>query len=111
MSNDPNMIKTSLSLVAALAFAASSACAGGTACCATQSGKMECSQIYAKLNLTPEQKSKLDAFQARCMKDGCTKGSMKTFLHSAEGVLSPEQYAQLESACTRMEQKPAKAGS
>ena len=79
--------------------------------CASQAGKMECSQIYAKLNLTPEQKSKLDSFQARCEKDGCTEGSMKIFLHSAKGVLSPEQYAQLKSACHKMEQHTEKAGS
>ncbi len=105
------MIKiAALSLVTAVAFAASSTFAGDKACCATQAGKMECSQIYAKLNLTPEQKSKLDSFQARCEKDGCTEGSMKTFLHSAKGVLSPEQYAQLKSECRKMEHTE-KAGS
>ena len=106
------MIKiVTLSLVAAVAFAASSAFAGGKACCANKSGKMECSQIYAKLNLAPEQKTKLDAFQARCEKDGCTEESMKKFFHEAKGVLSAEQYAQLKAECSKMEQKPAKAGS
>ncbi len=106
------MIKiATLSLIAAIAVTASSAFAGGKACCATQAGKMECSRIYAKLNLTPEQKSKLDAFQARCEKDGCTEDSMKNFLHSAKGVLSPKQYAQLKSECSRMQQRLAKARS
>jgi len=55
------MIKTSLSLAAVVVLAASSAFAGEKkACCADAAGKMECSQIYAKLNLTPEQKTKLD---------------------------------------------------
>jgi hypothetical protein len=106
------MIKiATLSLVTALAFAASSAFAVEKACCASQTGKMECSQIYAKLNLTPAQKSKLDSFQARCEKDGCTEDSMKKFMRSAKGVLSTEQYAQLKTECTKMQQHSEKAGS
>jgi formate dehydrogenase assembly factor FdhD len=106
------MIKiATLSLVTALGFAASSAFAAEKACCASKTGKMECSQIYAKLNLTPEQKTKLDSFQARCEKDGCTEDSMKKFLRSAKGVLSTEQYAQLKMECTKMPQHSAKAGS
>jgi formate dehydrogenase assembly factor FdhD len=106
------MIKiATLSLVTALGFAASSAFAAEKACCASQTGKMECSQIYAKLNLTPEQKTKLDSFQARCEKDGCTEDSMKKFMRSAKGVLSTEQYAQLKTECTKMQQHSEKAGS
>ena len=92
-----------LTIVAVMAFAATSADAGGKACCATKTGKMECSQIYAKLNLTPEQKSKLDALQAQCEKDGCTKESMDKYLASAKAVLSKEQYAQLKTECTNMQ--------
>ena len=93
-----------LTIVAAIAFAATSVYAGGgKACCAGQSGKMECSQIYAKLNLTPKQKTKLDALQAQCEKEGCTKASMDKFLASAKRVLSKEQYAQLKTECTNMQ--------
>ncbi len=98
------MIKNKLVvLVAAVAFAATSAYAGGKACCANQQGKMECSQIYAKLNLSPEQKTKLDALQAQCEKDGCTKKSMHKFLASAKDVLSKDQYAQLKTECEHMQ--------
>ena len=105
-----NKIAT-LSLVAAVALSATSAFAGGKACCANQAGKMECSQIYAKLNLTPEQKSKLDAFQARCEKDGCTEDSMKKYFKEAKGVLSTEQYAQLKAQCGQMEKHSAQPKS
>jgi Spy/CpxP family protein refolding chaperone len=106
------MIKlATLSLVAAVALTASSAFAGDMACCASKSGKMECAQIYAKLNLTPEQKTKLDSFQARCEKDGCTEDSMNKFFTAAQGVLSPEQYAQLKSECGSMQHHTEKAGS
>ncbi len=98
------MIKiAALSLVSALALTATSTFAADKACCASQAGKMECSQIYAKLNLTPKQKTKPDALQARCEKDGCTEASMDKFLQSAKGVLSTEQYAQLKSECTEMQ--------
>ena len=106
------MIKlATLSLIAAVAVTASSAFAGDMACCASKSGKMECSQIYAKLNLTPEQKAKLDAFQARCEKSGCTEESMSKFFEEAKGVLSSEQYAQLKSECSKMQKQTEKAGS
>jgi hypothetical protein len=96
--------KTILIHIASVLLAASSAFAGDMACCATKAGKMECSQIYAKLSLTPEQKTKLNAFQARCEKDGCTKWSMEKFFQEAKGVLSSEQYAQLKSGCGKMQQ-------
>ena len=104
-----------LSLAAALAVSASSAFAGEKGahktCCANESGKKECSEIYAKLNLTAEQKTKLDAFQQRCEKDGCTEGSMKKFFAEAKGVLTPEQYTQLKDECSKMEKHEAKAES
>jgi len=91
-----------LTIIATAAFAVTSAYAGGKACCASQQGKMECSQIYAKLNLTPEQKTRLDAFQAQCEKEGCTKESMDKSLRSAKRVLSKDQYAQLKTECENM---------
>ena len=54
------------------------------------------------MNLTADQKTKLDAAQAECQKEGCTKGSMDKFMHSAKGILSEKQYAQLKTECARM---------
>ena len=105
------MLRTILTLIATALIAAGPAFAGDMACCASKTGKMKCSQIYAKLNLTPDQKSKLDAFQATCEKSGCTVESMEKFFSEAKGVLSPEQYNQLKSECSKMEQKPAKSDS
>ncbi len=103
-----NKIAT-LSLVAAVAVSASSAFAGDKTCCASQAGKTECSKIYAKLNLTPDQKTKLDSYQERCEQEGCTEGSMEKFFASAKDVLSAEQYAQLKSECSKMEKHAPKA--
>ena len=106
---------TGLALVAAAMFAATSVYAGDKdkACCTTQASnesKMDCSKTFAKLNLSAEQKVKMDAIAATCNKVGCTKESMDTFMKSAEGVLSKEQMATLKAECSKMhEKKDAKA--
>ncbi|MEY2483734.1 MAG: hypothetical protein QOK24_2262 [Verrucomicrobiota bacterium] len=105
---------TGLAVLAAAALAVTSAYAGDKdkGCCMTQANnttKMDCSQTYAKLNLSAEQKTKMDAITAKCNKDGCTKESMNAFLKSAEGVLSKEQMATLKTECNKMHDKDAKA--
>jgi hypothetical protein len=102
--------------MAAAALAVTSAYAGDKekdgGCCATHANtKMDCTQTYAKLNLSSEQKTKMDALVAKCNKDGgCTKESMEAFMKSAEGVLSKEQMATLKAECSKMhEKKDAKA--
>ena len=96
------MIKiTSIALVAAATLIASSAFAGDKACCAkgvSNTEKTACADLAA-LNLTPDQKAKIEAWQAECMKGGCTKESRQTFLKQAKGILSAEQFAQLKAAC------------
>jgi hypothetical protein len=101
------MIKiTSIALMTAATLIASSAFAGDKACCAkgaSHTDKTACADLAA-LNLTPDQKAKIEAWQAECMKGGCTKESQQTFLKQAKGILSEEQFAQLKAAC-----KPANA--
>jgi len=102
------MIKiTTATLVAAAMFISSSAFAGDKACCAkgvSNTEKTACLDL-ATLNLTPDQKAKIEAWQADCVKAGCTKESRKTFLKQAKGILSAEQFAQLKAQC----KKPANA--
>ena len=102
--------------MAAVAFAVTPAFAGDKdkdgGCCATHANnaKMDCSQTYAKLNLSADQKTKMDALVPKCNKGGCTKESMEAFMKSAEGVLSKEQMATLKTECSKMqEKKDAKA--
>ena len=101
--------------MAAAALAVTSAYAGDKekdgGCCATHANnKMDCSQTYAKLNLSAEQKTKMDGIVAKCNKEGCTKESMEAFMKSAEGILSKEQLATLKAECNKMhEKKDAKA--
>jgi hypothetical protein len=81
---------------------ASSAFAGDKACCAkgvTNAG-VACVNL-ATLNLTADQKTKIQAWQAECMKAGCTKESRQTFLSRTKAVLSAEQFAQLKAQCKK----------
>ena len=94
---------TTIALVAAAMLAASSAFAGDKACCAkgaSNTGSMVCANL-ATLNLTQEQKAKIEAWHSDCMKAGCTKESRKTFLTRAKGILSAEQFAQLKAQCNK----------
>ena len=81
----------------------STAFAGDKACCAkgaSNTSSMACADL-ASLNLTPDQKSKIETWQADCMKAGCTKESRKTFLKQAKGILSEEQFTQLKAQCKK----------
>jgi hypothetical protein len=101
-------MKKILTFVVTLTFAASAFAGQKKApCCTTDAGKKECSEIYAKLNLTPEQHSKLDAFQARCEKDSCKEESMQKFFKNAKRVLTPAQYTQLKTECGNMDKHGA----
>jgi hypothetical protein len=106
------MIKiTSIALMAAATLIASSAFAGDKACCAkgaSHTDKTACADLAA-LNLTPDQKAKIEAWQAECMKGGCTKESRQTFLKQAKGILSEEQFAQLKAACKPANEKKTQA--
>ena len=97
------MIRTATTLVAALMLAAASAFAGDHACCAkgaANAHSMECINV-ASLNLTPDQKTKIETWQAECMKAGCTKESRQTFLSHAKGILSPQQFVELKAQCKK----------
>jgi len=100
------MIKTiSTILVVAAMLTASSAFTRDRACCAKSAANkssMSCVNL-ATLNLTTDQKTKIEAWQSECMKAGCTKESRQTFLSRAKGILSAEQFAQLKAQCKKTE--------
>jgi hypothetical protein len=79
--------------------------AGDKACCAkTASNKAMCADM-ASLNLTADQKSKIEAWQSECMKAGCTKESRAKFLKQAQGILSADQYVKLKAECNKSAKK------
>ncbi|HEY3602807.1 MAG TPA: hypothetical protein VGK72_12705 [Chthoniobacterales bacterium] len=87
-----------LALLAALSLAVAPTYAG-TSCSAMSGNKADCSKMFAEMKLTPKQKARLDAAQRECNKAGCTKQSMDKFMHTAKGVLTAQQYAELEAKC------------
>jgi uncharacterized phage protein gp47/JayE len=97
------MIKiTTTALLAVGMLMASSAFAGDKACCAKGAANAAVACVnLATLNLTADQKTKIEAWQAECMKAGCTKESRQTFLSRAKEILSAEQFAQLKAQCKK----------
>jgi len=99
------MIKiTTTALVAVAMLTASNVLAGDHACCAKGAQKansIACVNL-ATLNLTTDQKTKIEAWRTECMNAGCTKESRQTFLNRAKEILTAEQFAQLRTQCKKM---------
>jgi Spy/CpxP family protein refolding chaperone len=86
---------------------ASSAFAGDKACCAkgaSHTGKTACAG-FDNLGLTAEQKSKMETWQADCMKAGCTQESRAKFLEQAKGILTADQFAKVKELCDKADKK------
>jgi hypothetical protein len=96
------MIKIATTLVAVAMLMASSAFGGDKACCANGASNAgsPCVKL-ATLNLTADQKAKIETWQAECMKAGCTRESRKMFLKQAKEILSAEQFVQLKAQCDK----------
>ncbi len=91
-----------IALVAAGMFAAGSLFAGQNGDCTKQvgnNGKMACEVSTANLDLTAEQKTKMDTAMAEHHKVGCTKESEKAYMKEAKGILTPEQFAKFKAEC------------
>ena len=61
--------------------------------------KVACQASMANLNLTAEQKVKMDAAMTEHHKAGCNEASETKFMKEAEGILTPEQYAKFKTEC------------
>ena len=101
------LTRTALALVAGAMFLTSSAFAGNKAgdkaCCTrtvANSEKQACADLTA-LNLTADQKTKVEAWQTECVNAGCTKESRHKFFQQAKAVLSAEQFTKLKAECKK----------
>ncbi len=92
-------------LMASPAFAKDKS--GDMACCAKNASNQKSCANLATLNLTADQKSKIEAWQSECMKDGCTKETRQAFLKKAQGILSADQYTKLKAECNKSAKKQA----
>lgn len=91
-----------IALVAAGVFAAGTMFAGEHGDCTKKVGneaKAACQVSLANLNLTPEQKTKMDAVMAEHEKAGCSEASEAKYMEEAKGVLNKEQYAKFKAEC------------
>jgi Spy/CpxP family protein refolding chaperone len=92
-----------------VALGAASVFAGGACCAAGKDkkisakadGKAGCGDVFAKLNLTDEQKTKLAALKAECDKEGCSEASHTKFMKGMKEILTAEQLALCESECKK----------
>ena len=94
-----------IALVAAGLFVTGTMFAGEHGDCTKQAGykggKMACAVSLASLNLTPEQKTKMDAAMAKHEKEGCTEASEAKYMQEAKTILNQEQFAKFEAECKK----------
>ena len=97
-----------IALVLAGVFAAGTMFAGEHGDCAKKVGneaKAACTVSLASLNLTPDQKTKMEAAMSEHQKAGCSEASEAKYMKEAEAILTPEQYAKFKAECKKGETK------
>src|SRR4051812_40560621 len=97
-----------IALVAAGLFAAGTLFAGEHGDCTKQAGhhdKAACQVSLASLNLTADQKTKMDAAMAEHEKAGCSEASEAKYMEQAKTVLTADQYAKFQGSCKHGEKK------
>src|SRR6184192_4728258 len=95
-----------IALVVAGMFAAGTLFAGEHGECTKKVGneaKPACTVSLASLNLTPDQKTKMDAAMEEHHKAGCSEASETKYMETAKSILTPEQYAKFEAQCKKGE--------
>ena len=91
-----------IALVVAGMFAAGTMFAGEHGDCTKKVGneaKPACSVSLASLNLTPDQKTKMDAAMAEHRKAGCSEATEAKYMKDAEGILTKEQFTKFKAQC------------
>jgi Spy/CpxP family protein refolding chaperone len=97
-----------IALVTAGLFAAGTMFGGEHGNCTKQVGneaKMACQVSLASLDLTPEQKTKMDAAMEEHHKAGCSEASEEKYKQDAKGILTKEQYAKFKAECKKGEKE------
>src|SRR5262249_46789806 len=101
-----------IALVAAGAFAAGTMFAGehgDFAKKAGNEGEKGCTASLASLNLTADQKKKMEKAMGEHHKTGGTEATEAKILKDAEGILTPEQFAKFKAECNK--EKKEKTGA
>src|SRR5216110_1219387 len=91
-----------IALVVAGMFAAGTPFAGEHGECTKKVGneaKTACTASLASLNLTPDQKTKMDAAMEEHHKAGCSEASEAKYRQEAKTILNKEQFAKFKAEC------------
>ena len=67
--------------------------------------KAACEVSLASLDLSADQKAKMDTAMAEHHKAGCTKESEAAYMKEAKGILNKEQYAKFKAECKGEKEK------
>src|SRR5215210_3490340 len=89
-------------------FALASAFAGNKGECVSHAGNKDmaaCHVSFASLDLTPDQKTKLETAKADHEKAGCNEASETKFMKTAKTILNKEQYAKFKAECSGKKDK------
>jgi Spy/CpxP family protein refolding chaperone len=99
-----------IALLAAGAFAAGTMFAGEHGDCAKKAGnegKMACTASLTSLNLTADQKTKMETAMTEHHKAGCTEGTEAKLMKDVQGILTPDQFAKFKAECSMKEKAGA----
>ncbi|HEU0274933.1 MAG TPA: hypothetical protein VFQ83_10435 [Candidatus Udaeobacter sp.] len=97
-----------IALVTAGLFAAATLFAGEHGNCTKQVGneaKMACQVSLANLNLTADQKTKMETAMEEHHKAGCTEASETKYMEQAKSILTADQYAKFKAECKKGEKE------
>src|SRR6266550_501303 len=91
-----------IALAVAGMFAAGTLFAGEHGDCTKQVGntaKPACTVSLASLNLTADQKTKMDAAMTEHQKAGCSEASEARYMKEAKTILDKDQFAKFKTEC------------
>jgi Spy/CpxP family protein refolding chaperone len=91
-----------IALVVAGMFAAGTVFAGEHGECTKKVGntaKPACTVSLASLNLTADQKTKMDAAMEEHHKAGCSEASEGKYMQEAKTILNKDQFAKFKAEC------------
>lgn len=95
-----------IALVTAGLFAAATLFAGEHGNCTKQvgnEGQMACQVSLANLNLTADQKVKMETAMEEHHKAGCSEASETKYMEQAKSILTADQYAKFKAECKKGE--------
>ena len=91
-----------LAVAAVVGFSAVAAMAGEGCCKAKGDAKgASCSDMFSKLNLTPEQKVKVEALKEQSKRATSTSEAHSAFTDGLAKILTPEQLTQFKAQCDK----------